>query len=163
AVAVEDLGDRRRHRRGEHARGACMEAQDRRPATLHPGVVGEVTDEHVTGRQRRTEVAGWHDSQGVRVGVAVRGDRGADRGIDEDRQTVTKWAGGFRVAAVQYAGYGQGDCNGGRSMEGSGLLTDRYELTMLSSWLADGSANRQSVFECFARRLPPGRRYGVLG
>ncbi|MDX6245185.1 MAG: hypothetical protein QOE76_2908 [Frankiales bacterium] len=47
-------------------------------------------------------------------------------------------------------------------MPGPGLLTDRYELTMLSSWLADGSAGRPAVFECFARRLPPGRRYGVL-
>jgi nicotinate phosphoribosyltransferase len=47
-------------------------------------------------------------------------------------------------------------------MAGPGLLTDRYELTMLSSWLADGTAGRASVFECFARRLPPGRRYGVL-
>ena len=47
-------------------------------------------------------------------------------------------------------------------MPGPGLLTDRYELTMLSSWLADGSAERPAVFECFARRLPPGRRYGVL-
>src|ERR1700712_2635804 len=43
-----------------------------------------------------------------------------------------------------------------------GLLTDRYELTMLSSWLADGSARQPAVFECFARRLPAGRRYGVL-
>jgi nicotinate phosphoribosyltransferase len=47
-------------------------------------------------------------------------------------------------------------------MPGPGLLTDRYELTMLSSWLADGAAGRAAVFECFARRLPPGRRYGVL-
>ncbi len=47
-------------------------------------------------------------------------------------------------------------------MPGPGLLTDRYELTMLSSWLADGSAQRPAVFECFARRLPSGRRYGVL-
>ena len=50
-------------------------------------------------------------------------------------------------------------------MPGSGLLTDRYELTMLSSWLADGEqgmASRPAVFECFARRLPPGRRFGVL-
>jgi nicotinate phosphoribosyltransferase len=43
-----------------------------------------------------------------------------------------------------------------------GLLTDRYELTMLSSFVADGSARRQAVFECFARRLPSGRRYGVV-
>jgi nicotinate phosphoribosyltransferase len=43
-----------------------------------------------------------------------------------------------------------------------GLLTDRYELTMLSSFVEDGSVHRQSVFECFARRLPSGRRYGVV-
>jgi nicotinate phosphoribosyltransferase len=42
------------------------------------------------------------------------------------------------------------------------LLTDRYELTMLSSFIEDGSARRQAVFECFARRLPSGRRYGVV-
>ncbi|BEP13013.1 nicotinate phosphoribosyltransferase [Acidothermaceae bacterium B102] len=47
-------------------------------------------------------------------------------------------------------------------MPGPGLFTDRYELTMLSSWLADGTSQRAAVFECFARRLPPGRRYGVL-
>jgi putative nicotinate phosphoribosyltransferase len=44
----------------------------------------------------------------------------------------------------------------------TGLLTDRYELTMLSAFLADGSAQRPAVFECFARRLPTGRRYGVV-
>jgi nicotinate phosphoribosyltransferase len=42
------------------------------------------------------------------------------------------------------------------------LLTDRYELTMLQAALADGTAHRHSVFEVFARRLPGGRRYGVL-
>jgi nicotinate phosphoribosyltransferase len=42
------------------------------------------------------------------------------------------------------------------------LLTDRYELSMLASFLADGSAERPAVFECFARHLPPGRRYGVV-
>ncbi|OLT43655.1 nicotinate phosphoribosyltransferase [Saccharomonospora sp. CUA-673] len=43
------------------------------------------------------------------------------------------------------------------------LLTDHYELTMLGSALADGSADRDCVFEVFARRLPNGRRYGVVG
>ena len=43
------------------------------------------------------------------------------------------------------------------------LLTDRYELTMLGSALRDGSARRHCVFEVFARRLPDGRRYGVVG
>ncbi|WP_034274149.1 nicotinate phosphoribosyltransferase [Haloechinothrix halophila] len=42
------------------------------------------------------------------------------------------------------------------------LLTDHYELTMLASALADGSAERDCVFEVFARRLPDGRRYGVV-
>ncbi|AHH94616.1 nicotinate phosphoribosyltransferase [Kutzneria viridogrisea] len=42
------------------------------------------------------------------------------------------------------------------------LLTDHYELTMLSSALRDGTADRPCVFEVFARRLPDGRRYGVV-
>lgn len=42
------------------------------------------------------------------------------------------------------------------------LLTDRYELTMLDAALRDGRALRRSVFELFARRLPTGRRFGVV-
>jgi len=42
------------------------------------------------------------------------------------------------------------------------LLTDHYELTMVSAALKDGTADRHCVFEVFARRLPPGRRYGVV-
>ena len=42
------------------------------------------------------------------------------------------------------------------------LFTDRYELTMVAAALADGTAERDCVFEVFARRLPHGRRYGVL-
>lgn len=42
------------------------------------------------------------------------------------------------------------------------LNTDHYELTMLSAALKDGSAGRSCVFEVFARRLPHGRRYGVV-
>jgi nicotinate phosphoribosyltransferase len=44
----------------------------------------------------------------------------------------------------------------------SSLFTDRYELTMVAAALADGTAERDSVFEVFARRLPHGRRYGVV-
>ncbi|MEU0559948.1 nicotinate phosphoribosyltransferase [Dactylosporangium sp. NPDC006015] len=44
----------------------------------------------------------------------------------------------------------------------SALLTDHYELTMLSAALRDGTASRRCVFEVFARRLPTGRRYGVV-
>ena len=42
------------------------------------------------------------------------------------------------------------------------LLTDHYELTMLQAALRSGEAHRPCVFETFARRLPEGRRYGVL-
>lgn len=42
------------------------------------------------------------------------------------------------------------------------LLTDRYELTMLQAALRDGTAHRRCVFEVFTRRLPAGRRYGVV-
>jgi nicotinate phosphoribosyltransferase len=42
------------------------------------------------------------------------------------------------------------------------FATDHYELTMVSAALKDGTAVRNCVFEVFARRLPPGRRYGVV-
>ena len=42
------------------------------------------------------------------------------------------------------------------------LLTDHYELTMVRAALRGGTANRRCVFELFARRLPEGRRYGVV-
>ena len=44
----------------------------------------------------------------------------------------------------------------------SSLLTDRYELTMLDAALQSGRAHRQCVFEVFSRRLPEGRRFGVV-
>ena len=42
------------------------------------------------------------------------------------------------------------------------LYTDHYELTMLQGALQSGAAHRKSVFEAFARRLPDGRRYGIV-
>jgi nicotinate phosphoribosyltransferase len=48
------------------------------------------------------------------------------------------------------------------ALSSRGLLTDHYELTMLSASLRDGTADRRCVFETFVRRLPPGRRYGVV-
>jgi nicotinate phosphoribosyltransferase len=42
------------------------------------------------------------------------------------------------------------------------LFTDHYELTMVAAALADGTADRRCTFEVFARRLPEGRRYGVV-
>jgi nicotinate phosphoribosyltransferase len=46
--------------------------------------------------------------------------------------------------------------------QSTALLTDHYELTMLEGALRSGAAHRRSVFEVFARRLPEGRRYGVV-
>ena len=48
------------------------------------------------------------------------------------------------------------------SWASTALLTDHYELTMLQAALASGTAHRRSVFELFGRRLPEGRRYGVV-
>lgn len=42
------------------------------------------------------------------------------------------------------------------------LFTDQYEFTMLQAALRAGTADRHSVFEVFTRRLPEGRRYGVV-
>ncbi|WP_256369551.1 nicotinate phosphoribosyltransferase [Nesterenkonia sp. NBAIMH1] len=42
------------------------------------------------------------------------------------------------------------------------LLTDQYELTMVQAALRSGAAHRRCVFEVFGRRLPGGRRYGVV-
>ena len=47
-------------------------------------------------------------------------------------------------------------------MATTSLLTDHYELTMLQAALASGAANRKCTFEVFTRRLPAGRRSGVL-
>jgi nicotinate phosphoribosyltransferase len=44
----------------------------------------------------------------------------------------------------------------------SALLTDHYELTMVQAARQSGTADRRAVFELFPRRLPPGRRYGVV-
>ena len=46
--------------------------------------------------------------------------------------------------------------------DSTALLTDHYELTMLQAALRAGTAHRRSVFELFPRRLPEGRRYGVV-
>ena len=46
--------------------------------------------------------------------------------------------------------------------DSTALLTDHYELTMLQAALAAGTADRRAVFELFPRRLPEGRRYGVV-
>lgn len=50
----------------------------------------------------------------------------------------------------------------GTRAHSTALLTDQYELTMLQAALRSGAADRRVVFEVFARRLPDGRRYGVV-
>lgn len=47
-------------------------------------------------------------------------------------------------------------------MVSTALLTDHYELTMLQAALSDGTGERACTFEVFGRRLPEGRRYGVV-
>ena len=42
------------------------------------------------------------------------------------------------------------------------LLTDHYELTMLDAARHSGQSDVECVFDVFARRLPSGRRYGVV-
>lgn len=47
-------------------------------------------------------------------------------------------------------------------MPATSLMTDRYELTMLASFIESGRVNDEAVFEVFTRRLPDGRRFGVF-
>ena len=54
------------------------------------------------------------------------------------------------------------DSHYGDAVSPPALLTDKYELTMLAAALRDGTAQRRTTFEVFARRLPDGRRYGVV-
>lgn len=42
------------------------------------------------------------------------------------------------------------------------LKTDKYELTMLEAFIENGMHNNKAVFELFGRKLPEGRRYGVV-
>ena len=57
---------------------------------------------------------------------------------------------------------GPGTAWGPSEVPTTALLTDHYELTMVRAALRGGTADRRCVFELFARRLPEGRRYGVV-
>ena len=48
------------------------------------------------------------------------------------------------------------------NLTSTALLTDKYEYTMLEAALNAGIAGNEATFEVFARRLPAGRRYGVV-
>jgi nicotinate phosphoribosyltransferase len=60
------------------------------------------------------------------------------------------------------SGTGSASTWGPREVPTTALLTDHYELTMLRAARQAGTADRRCVFEMFARRLPEGRRYGVV-
>lgn len=43
------------------------------------------------------------------------------------------------------------------------FMTDKYELTQLQAMIQAGKEKQKATFELFARSLPEGRRYGVVG
>jgi len=43
-----------------------------------------------------------------------------------------------------------------------GLLSDKYELTMLEGFIEAGIHDRKATFELFGRSLPEGRSYGIV-
>lgn len=53
-------------------------------------------------------------------------------------------------------------CEGAAAPSSTALFTDHYELTALDAALRSGVAEHRAVFEVFTRRLPHGRRYGVV-
>jgi nicotinate phosphoribosyltransferase len=73
---------------------------------------------------------------------------------------VTVNSGGQRPQQASRAG--STAAGAGTGPASTALLTDRYELTMLTAALHSGAAGRRAVFEVFARALPHGRRYGVV-
>src|SRR3954466_15002710 len=72
------------------------------------------------------------------------------------------WAGAEYAGRVASRPAGRDAAPAGGGISPPAFLTDHYELTMLQAALASGTANRRTVFEVFARRLPDGRRYGVV-
>ncbi len=42
------------------------------------------------------------------------------------------------------------------------LMTDRYEFSMLQTFIAEGIHEKRAVFEVFSRKLQPGFRFGVF-
>lgn len=44
----------------------------------------------------------------------------------------------------------------------SPLMTDRYEFSMLQTFVNEGMVNKRVTFEVFTRRLTPGHRFGVF-
>jgi len=47
-------------------------------------------------------------------------------------------------------------------LQSSAFRADFYEMTMASAALQAGTADQRTTFELFARKLPTGRRYGVV-
>src|SRR5215210_507125 len=98
-------------------------------------------------------------SGGPRPGRAARPPR-EPRTWDQSR--VRPVTGGKDASRPGDPPEGSATSAGARMHSRTGLFTDHYELTMVQAALRDGTAGRPCVFELFARRLPEGRRYGVV-
>lgn len=53
--------------------------------------------------------------------------------------------------------------NTDKAAKSTAFFTDKYELTMLEAAIKSGKALNKGTFDLFARKLPDGRRYGVVG
>src|SRR6478735_2201893 len=121
-------------------------------------VVAEVGAEHVGDVAHQVHRVVPDDGhprlgrQGDLVGSEVRLDLDRTRG----RHGAHRGTGHGAPRASTRAPYA------GPVSSSTALLTDHYELTMLQAALGSATAHRRSVFELFPRRLPDGRRYGVV-
>src|SRR5512144_93255 len=119
------------------------------------------------GRSGRTSVpdSGRSISTGAEAGEEAAGEEAAaDGGPDARTEAVmspcmSPWFHVRPYAPPRTDGETTGE---ERVTSSSALLTDHYELTMLQAALGSGAAHRRCAFELFARRLPEGRRYGVV-
>lgn len=78
------------------------------------------------------------------------------------RQYAKNATSALRFLDCLRAEFQKGKVRGMSNKPSTALLTDMYELTMVDSTIQSGMASRKSVFEAFGRRLPGGRRYGVV-
>nr|WP_269205128.1 nicotinate phosphoribosyltransferase [Motilibacter aurantiacus] len=122
----------------------------------HPGDVGHEVD-RVVPHDRHPRLVQPGDEVLVQAGLGARGlDRGGGHGPSLDSAALGAGTSGAAPARA-YA-----PAVGNATNSSTALLTDHYELTMLQAALQSGTAQRRCVFEVFARRLPEGRRYGVV-
>src|SRR5690606_20585705 len=122
------------------------------PAGARPGGV------RGTGRARPRPAGGVERRRGplaVAAGMARARQRPAPLRPADPPLTGTPTLCGVGIARADAA-------HTTAAVASTALLTDHYELTMLQAALHSGAATRRCVFEVFGRRLPDGRRYGVV-